>query len=312
MHMGAVAARLSIIALSVIAVTSACTVSPRLAASDHPVPRAPAVTANPAGGVYAALGDSYTSSPLLPTQSMSPLGCLRSAKSYPVLVAKALHPRGFADVSCYGASTADLTRPERTVLGTNPPQLNAVRKADSLVTVQIGGNDVGFDRIIVTCGLLSLTDPFGAPCKAHYTSGGTDRLARAVSRTAPKVAAALRRVRRRAPHARIMVVGYPDVLPVHGTGCWPQVPVARGDLAYLNGLEHKLNRMLARQAAASGDSYVNTYAGSIGHDACQRPGVSWVEGLIPTSLAIPFHPNALGARAMARRVVAALRQRRRR
>jgi lysophospholipase L1-like esterase len=294
-----------------VAVTSACTVAPRLAAADQRVGATPAITANPASGVYVALGDSFTAAPLLPPLSKSRLTCLRSARSYPVLVAKALHPAAFADVSCYGASTADLARPERTVLGTNPPQLTAVRAADSLVTVQIGGNDVGFDRIVVTCGLLSLTDPFGAPCKAHYTSGGTDRLARAVSRTAPKVAAALRKVRRRAPHARIMVIGYPDILPVSGNGCWPLVPVARGDLGYLNGVENKLNKMLAAEAAASGDSYVNTYADSIGHDACQRPGVSWVEGLIPTSLAIPFHPNALGARAMARRVLAALRRLRR-
>jgi lysophospholipase L1-like esterase len=268
-----------------------------------------AITVNPASGVYVALGDSFTAAPLLPPLSRSRLTCLRSARSYPVLVEKALHPRGFADVSCYGASTPDMTRAEQTVLGTNPPQLKAVRPADSLVTVQIGGNDVGFDRIIVTCGLLSLTDPFGAPCKAHYTSGGTDRLAQAVRRTAPKIASVLRKVRRHAPHARIMVLGYPDILPVHGEGCWPLVPVARGDLAYLNGVEVKLNKMLAAQAAARGDSFVNTYADSIGHDACQERGVSWVEGLIPTSLAIPFHPNALGARAMARRVIAVLRRR---
>jgi hypothetical protein len=32
--------------------------------------------------------------------------------------------------------------------------------------------------------------------------------------------------------------------------------------------------------------------------------VKWVEGLLPTSLAAPFHPNELGEEAMARQVLA--------
>ena len=45
----------------------------------------------------------------------------------------------------------------------------------------------------------------------------------------------------------------------------------------------------------------------MGHDACQRPGVKDVEGLIPTSRAAPFHPNERGEQVMAARVLAALR-----
>jgi hypothetical protein len=39
---------------------------------------------------------------------------------------------------------------------------------------------------------------------------------------------------------------------------------------------------------------------------CQLPGVKWVEGLVPTALAAPVHPNALGMAAMAVAVGAAL------
>jgi hypothetical protein len=39
---------------------------------------------------------------------------------------------------------------------------------------------------------------------------------------------------------------------------------------------------------------------------CQNPGTKWVEGLIPTSPAVPFHPNGLGEQEMARQVLAAL------
>ena len=50
---------------------------------------------------------------------------------------------------------------------------------------------------------------------------------------------------------------------------------------------------------------MNTYAASAGHDACQHPGTKWVEGPIPTSLAVPFHPNVPGERAMAQEIVRA-------
>jgi lysophospholipase L1-like esterase len=265
------------------------------------------VKAGALSGRYVALGDSFTSAPLVPDQGGFPVGCLRSDEDYPSLVAAAIHPSSFSDVSCYGASTADMNHPQKARKELNPPQLSALSATDTLVTVQVGGDDIGVSQIVATCATLSLTDPFGPPCTKHYTTGGTDQLARAVARTAPKVETVLRAIARRAPEARILLVGYPDILPVSGHGCWPKMPIARGDVPYLRGVETRLNAMLATEAAEHGATFVNTYTGSIGHDACQRRGVKWVEGLIPTSLAVPFHPNALGEQAMARQVLAVLR-----
>ncbi len=42
------------------------------------------------------------------------------------------------------------------------------------MTLTIGGNDIGFSSVIITCGRLSLIDPTGAPCEEYYTAGGTD------------------------------------------------------------------------------------------------------------------------------------------
>ncbi len=253
-------------------------------------------------GTYVALGDSYTAAPLAHEEGGSSVGCLRSAQDYPVLVAAALRSSSFVNVSCFGASTADMSQAQRA---TSPPQLNALSAADTLVTVQIGGDDIGVARIGTTCAALSFTNPFGDPCQRHYTSGGTDQLAQAVAQTGPKVASVLIVIRQRAPHARVLLVGYPDILPANGNGCWPEVAVARGDVPYLRGIENQLNVMLAATAAAHGVTFVNTYAASVGHDACQRPGTKWVEGLIPTSLAVPSHPNALGEQAMAQEIVRA-------
>jgi lysophospholipase L1-like esterase len=255
---------------------------------------------------YVALGDSYTAGPLVPSQTGSPAGCLRSTHSYPFLVAAGTAAATYTDVSCQGATTANMTHSQSVPLGTNPPQDNALSASTTLVTLQISGNDIGFSDIIIHCTTLSLTNPFGSPCKDHYTSGGTDRLRAKIAVAAPKVAADLRGIHADAPNAKVFVVGYPVILPASGNGCWPLVPIAFGDVPYLRGVEKALNSMLATEAAANNATFVDTYTASIGHDVCQAPGTKWVEGLIPTSPAVPFHPNRLGEQEMAQQVLAAL------
>ncbi len=267
------------------------------------------VTANAAAaappGKYVSLGDSYVSGPLIPDQVN--LGCLRSDENYPSLVSAADGASAFADASCGGATTDDMTQSQADgPITVNGPQLNAVTSDDALVTLGIGGNDIGFVNIIATCAAESLTNPFGSPCTAHYTSGGTDQLAAEIDATAPKVAAALQAIHQRAPQAKVVVVGYPDILPEYNNGCWPLEPIAYGDVSYLRSTEKRLNSMLAEVAAANNAQYVDTYTPTIGHDVCQLPGTKWIEGLIPTSPAAPFHPNEQGEAAMARAVEAAL------
>ena len=41
-------------------------------------------------------------------------------------------------------------------------------------------------------------------------------------------------------------------------------------------------------------------------DTCAAPWDKWVEGIIPTSLAFPVHPNANGMAAVGKQVAAAL------
>jgi lysophospholipase L1-like esterase len=260
-------------------------------------------------GPFVALGDSFAAGNLIPASPAgTPAGCLRSSHDYGADVAAVLRVTRYIDATCNGASTTSMTQPERVLLGaTDPPQFSSLAADDSVVTLTIGGEDVGYTRILETCAALSLTDLFGDPCQRHYTAGGTDRLAAAINATAPKVAAVLQGIHARAPLARVLLVGYPDILPSQGDGCWPEVPFALGDLSYLRGVEIGVNQMLARTAAANGATFVDTYTATIGHDACQPPAVKDVEGLIPTSLAYPFHPNGRGERVMADRVLAALR-----
>jgi lysophospholipase L1-like esterase len=264
-----------------------------------------------ASGPYVALGDSYTSGPLIPVQQGTPPLCFRSDHNYPSLVAQALHPAALRDVSCSGAATRDMTQPQplpspSLPLESNPPQLDALTPEATLVTVGIGGNDIGFGSIVVTCAALSPLDPLGAPCQQHYTAGGVDQIAQAIGATAPRIASVLAGIHQRSPRATVLLVGYLDILPASGPGCYPLVPVAAGDVAYLNRIEQDLNGMLARQASTGDAAYVDAYTPSIGHDVCQLPGTRWVEGILPTSPAFPVHPNELGMRSVADQVLAGL------
>jgi lysophospholipase L1-like esterase len=96
------------------------------------------------------------------------------------------------------------------------------------------------------------------------------------------------------------------MFPLSG-GCWPAVPITDGDVAYLRGIELQLNAMLAADARAADATFVNTYTPTIGHDFCQPERIRDMEGLLPGSLALPFHPNARGQAAIAAAVLAAVR-----
>ncbi|MFF4359368.1 SGNH/GDSL hydrolase family protein [Streptomyces sp. NPDC001604] len=246
---------------------------------------------------YVSLGDSYTAGPLIPQQVDA--NCARSDHNYPSIVAAVRKATAFKDVSCSGATTDNMWKAQ----GTNEPQLDALNRDTGLVTVQIGGNDIGFSSIIGTCARLSSQDPTGDPCRRYYGSSGIDQLTVAIARTVPKIDAVLRAVHTRAPHARVLVVGYPDLLPDDGSGCYPSVPFAAKDFAYLRDTGKRLNLMLRLVAEWDRAEYVDTYGPTVGHDMCQAPDVRWIEPLQPASPAAPAHPNAKGEEAMARAVL---------
>jgi lysophospholipase L1-like esterase len=248
-----------------------------------------------------ALGDSYAAGALLPVNTRSaPPGCLRSPRAYPVLVARAL-AAPLIDVACASGGISAMTVAQRTFLGTNPPQLAALAPDDRLVLLTLSGDDMGFLNALQECVKLSFTDPWGSPCAKHY--GGQP--VAALGAEAPKIAKLLVTIRIRAPYARIVVVGYPDLFPQSG-GCWPAVPITAGDVGYLRAFEVRLNAMLAQAARAASATFVNTYAPTAGHDFCQPEPVRDVEGLVPGSLTLPFHPNTRGQAAMAAAVLAAV------
>jgi lysophospholipase L1-like esterase len=267
---------------------------------------APTPSAAAPQGSYVALGDSYTAGPGIPDQVGVTAGCEQSSSSYPYLVARSLR-LNLTDMSCSGATIASLSTPQPTSDGTSPAQRSALSAATALVTLGIGGNDVDWAAIITRCTELDLIPvliPGGAtsdftPCQDYYTSGGTDQIQQKIQAAAGQLAGALTQIRHRAPHARVYVVGYPDLLPGTGGSCARTLGITEGDLSFLNAQEMRLNSALRQDAEAAGDGYVDTYAPSAGHDACSAPGSRWTEPLLPASPAAPLHPNAAGEQGMA-------------
>jgi lysophospholipase L1-like esterase len=268
---------------------------------------APLAVAAAGPAAYVALGDSYTSGPLtgLPTSVF----CTRSNNNYPNLVAAAIQPATFTDVSCAGAATDNMTEPQpnNSGLGTNPPQFDALTPSTTLVTIGIGANDAGLVHVMLDCFGLDLLRSTGSACRDHYTAGGVDEIGAMINQTAPKLAAVYQGIHARSPQARVLAVGYPAVFPVDGTGCWPLTPLSPQDVSFLASMLVEIDNMIATVAAANNVQYVDTYAPTIGFDVCQPIGHAGFTALLPTSgISAPLHPDALGEQLMADAVMNAI------
>ncbi len=266
---------------------------------------APVSQAQPAPGGgqhdYVALGDSYSAATgVEPTDPAAPPECLRSLANYPQLVAEKAGLE-LTDVSCGGADTTDYRNAQYDDV---PPQLDALQPGTDVVTMTIGGNDSGvFIDSILECGQEgTASGGQGHPCRDKYGSQFIDTIR---STTFPALRRALRDVQRLAPHAEVAILSYPWILPER-VGCYPQMPVARGDVPYLRNLQRVLNNVVRRSAHRTGATYVDLNAISDGHDACQAVGKRWIEPVALGTNPVIVHPNALGEQRMARRTLRVL------
>ena len=271
---------------------------------------APASAADPF--VYVALGDSFTSGPLVLPHDTTfvPQDCGQSARNYPHLVALQLGVDVFRDVSCGSAEIEHLTEPQTGLPlgGVNPPQVRALGPEVDVVTVGLGGNDVGYVGVATGCLRLADAPPLGRrPCHQDHVTGGVDHVAADIAATQPELVAGLRTIQAHAPNAEVLVVSYPTSLPDDGVACWPYVPILPEDMPHLVRWFKAMNAMLRDAAREAGATYVDIYTPSIGHDACQVPPFAWVNGLVLVPPSYPAHPNDLGFLGTAPTVARAVR-----
>lgn len=238
--------------------------------------------------MYVAMGDSYTAGPLILPMTDT-FTCVRSARDYPALLAAALHVDTFRDVSCSSATTADFGGPQKgNVSGTAAPQYDAITPDTTLVTIGIGGNDIGLVGLAEKCINL-LPAPIGRSCAAKYTAGGVDVYSQKIQAFAPTYGVIIDHVHSLAPHARIVLVGYPTA--IRPGGCFPVEPLLAPDATYVQAKIGELDDVMAAQATSHGATFVDLRPSTVGHDSCAPPSQRWIDGLVPLTDAAPLHPN---------------------
>ena len=250
---------------------------------------------------YLAMGDSYSAaSGNLPPDLTAAPECVRSTANYPHVIASKVTVQ-LTDVTCGAANTSHYTTAQYPGVA---PQLDAVHADTQLITMTIGGNDSNvFLNSILQCGAAGLsTLGQGSPCKDRYGSSYDDTIR---STTYPSLVRTLKAVHAKAPTARVAILSYPWIVPTSG-GCFPQMPIATGDVPYLRDEQATLNDAVRRAAAATGSTFVDLNGVSNGHDACQAPGVRWVEPVLLGTNPVIVHPNALGERNMAAQTLTTL------
>ncbi|MEU4414768.1 SGNH/GDSL hydrolase family protein [Nocardia salmonicida] len=259
------------------------------------------VTANATTGEhYVALGDSFAAgSGNFPVTGLAVCG--RSAVGYPELVAKTLGVTTFTNATCSGATSSHLSESQYGIV---PPQFDALAPDTTLVTITMGNNDIALASSAFTC-IEPLPNLLGGTCVDRFTAGGVDVIADKLRTLSSTYGPTLDQIHALAPHAEIVVVGYPNMS--RPGGCAEQ-PIGPGDIDYLQENLTNLNAVLQQISHDHDTIFVDAATPSIGHDMCAPVDQQWVTGVIPPAGASPavLHPSAIGEKNLARLVIDAL------
>lgn len=255
------------------------------------------------GARYVAMGSSFAAGAgIEPVKRDAPERCGRSEINYATLLATQLN-LDLVDATCGGATTAHILGPWDEL----PAQIDAVTPDTRLVTVTIGGNDVGYvaNLFAASCraGVRNerLVDPATANCPSFELPSDEDFV-----RLRANLAMLLTEISRHAPQARIVVVQYLTLVP--GQGC-AAAPLTDADARDLRELGKRLARITAEAAAAAGVDLFSADALSTRHTACDP--VPWSRALAndyQPAMGAPWHPNAAGHAAIAQGLTALLRR----
>ncbi|MEV7064302.1 SGNH/GDSL hydrolase family protein [Streptomyces collinus] len=277
---------------------------------------------------WVALGDSYTAGVIQAAGNIFEVprdGCDRTDRSYPQVIDRDLAGLfELTNVSCGAAVIENVTDTPQHPIGRHlppisedpdypfppvPPQSEAVGPDTDVITVGVGGNTLGFADLLAKCTQLGgESSGKGTPCKDALAAGIPDRL----KNVRQEYDRMLEVLHERAPHAKILAVGYPTVIPKDTSSCnfgdlTQFGTITQGDLDWLRDdvlepLNKAINNSTGTQEAAS---FVDLYTPSRNHSVCDDS--KWVEGFVTLPDQLSFvHPNALGHRNAADHVEEAM------
>lgn len=259
--------RIALIA-SAVALGAAASAVPALTAAASAVVIPPAA---PPAARYVALGDSYSSGVGAGDYYGTDKSCERSRDAYPALWTAASHPASYVSEACSGA----------TIGAVLSSQLSALSKATTLVSITVGGNDVGFAPVMSTCVILPTSFCLRAVASAKAEIRGVlpaqlDKLLAAVSADAPD--------------ARVVVMGYPEPYDLTRSGSC--VGLSTTDRTDLDQAAAQLDTQLLAAAGRYGDAFADVRSAFAGHQICDSD--SWMNSVDWLDIGASYHPNAAG------------------
>ncbi len=221
---------------------------------------------------YVALGDSYSSGTGTGRYVLDGTACLRSPRAYPSRIAAR---RGYAlnFRACSGAVVDDV----RTA------QLGALDAGTDLVTLSVGGNDAGFAEVLTTCAL---------PWWLGRCGRAVDDARAYLRGVLPaRLDALYDDLRRAAPAAEVVVVGYPRLFA--DEDCHPLTFFSPTERRRLNQIADLADRVVADAAARAGFATADPRSRFAGHAVCTAD--PWLTNL-SLDVVESFHPTGRGHR----------------
>lgn len=283
---------------------------------------------------YLGLGDSYTSGEgafnYLPGTDTTDDRCHLSSHSYPLLLSKDIFSlEGGHSVACSGAvindlsSTADSYKgqvndaPSVRKLGPDrlnriissyepgyvPQQMFVKQYTPRVLTVSVGGNDIGFGDLLATCVMPHISR-HASDETCYNTYEDREEAVQLVDRTVPRWVNLYRQLKAEDPEGQIYAIGYPEIFDDAGK-CGLNVNLSKSELEFADELVAYLNASIQKAAGQAGLTYVDISRALYGHRLCEASGNSIAaNGLTAGSdsgiLGIgmlgreSYHPNALG------------------
>jgi lysophospholipase L1-like esterase len=225
--------------------------------------------AEAAGPAYVALGDSYSAGNGAGNYDSASGDCHRSFSAYPYLWKNAHSPSSFADTSCSGAVTTDVTN----------SQLGPLNSSTGLVSLTIGGNDAGFADVMTACVTGSDTDCVNRVNQAESYAQNT---------LPARLDATYNAIRAKAPNAKVVVLGYPHVYTLN-VFC-----VGLSDTKHrkIDEAADMLDDIIKARAGNHGFAFGDVRGTFNGHELCS--GDDWLHSLVASPSWESYHPTAAG------------------
>ena len=247
-----------------------------------------------------SLGDSFAAVGSIKEIDRDNLVCANSSDNYPNQLAEMIGADEFVDATCGFAWSLNYSQPQ--LLSFRPAQGEMVTADTDLVTYTLGGNDENGSGSIAKCFGRWLTG-LGPDCSDISKPTVQEQVSKLVERHV----ANFTDIRKRAPNARIIVMGYPKEASSE-VRCLEDGFFTQEDKAYIETALDAYNQSLADAAAQTDAEYV---APPVSNGYCDPLATRLTTGFNPvTSIlvndAVPFHPTKEGHRQMAETIAQAI------